>query len=659
MSDSELKMVIEALENISVDVPQDAWLKFYAARGKSLQETPVDNAVFKALSHLPTVMQFKPDWENFLDKYELDSIDELVKDHLQDNTTTDAKSDWDAFSSMLDKQEATELDDYVRESLNSIHGSYSEEAWARLQLFLQNRIRAKVYLWSSRILEVAAMLLILWMLLPRLHHLDTTSEVPLDEYAIDNSTDIREESNTSEAERKILEIQDPNADKLSEVGHTQKSVKMELAFSSTEQEPNSTRAEQQIAESHDTGTVGSRATKSGLSGSERQEARAFASSDQKRSHTESPYLEKSIKSPQHSQNTASSEILGIQALSMIKISQVSPLDPAYKVALSKQEKRTQSTLLDTESHSVAGKLNPDAPGNNSAQFNTTKDERKNNATAVFTKHNSTEGYSTDFLPEITPELSTGHGLKLVSASTQVSEGLKIHTGSHPGAFYLYYNQRLDIISTPYDPFYDVAPVRSIQPGNGIGIAYYHFINHKFALGLGLEYNSYAYIPPQISETYGSLRQGINSVSLREISFREITMPLEVQYTAIALKNWSFGISTGVNIHAIVSAAYDIQQKRLGTSLMEIYGQPAPHGTDFQESELSNKAFFQGLLKGGGPKEGLYTSIFIGLDTRYQLTGMLALHFKVQYQNFMGFDGVGPNKDILDAINFKAGIGYSI
>lgn len=622
------------LEGLRVVTPGDAWERFYAYNHEFFSEDLIENAVYNGLSNLHRIIGLTPDWDTFKEKYDSHNIDEFIKENLEDNPTENIPSKWDAFSTMLVNQEAREVDDYVKESLDSMPLQYSDDAWTRFYTFMEDRLRATTYLWISRILEVVVMLLIIWMLFPIFNQYIENQKV-----VINNNQTLRV--------RKISPALPAN-------DYLNNSQAIIPGVNST-QEQNSHSFS--LSENNNLNDV-----------------QASIPSTTPNITSDSPTFK--IGNNPISSTTSSLGIVEAQAQGTKSIPQEGndDLNEGYRKTTDQktnqqpthQPKTSSFNKILSKKHnnnisSIADKNNINMPSVNSQKRQVPLKKNVGNVEDIdYVQNKPIFNYNSNRTPyKKLPSIPITDKYIENLASPQVKAPILSHNLSAGSFISIYLKQRLDLIYTPYDIVYDVAGSRAFNSGPGIGVAYHFNVSDKIILGVGLEYNSYNYAAPPIIETYGEISRGIKKVSLKNIHLSEMRLPLEAKFQTFKGERWTLYAIFGLNIHAIMSTRYDVERKSLGAGFLALASPTNAEKVSFQDSELSNKEFQQGILQGGDFPHNFYSSYTLGIGYSYHLTHRSSMFIKGKYNKVMGFDGVGPNNDVLDGINFQIGTRFRL
>ena len=214
--------------------------------------------------------------------------------------------------------------------------------------------------------------------------------------------------------------------------------------------------------------------------------------------------------------------------------------------------------------------------------------------------------------------------------------------------------------SPIDEIYkiDATNIYSMQRKAGLAFA---AGSGNLKIATGLEWNQNKYKPVQVEEVYGSFRDGIKKISLKDINLHIAKVPIGVKYDFVRNKensNHSFYVGANVGINAILHSKYDIQETKVPIEdYRNIILNNNNSRSNTTESKLSNKDFSRGILQGGEALTNLFidTSLELGFEKRISKNANIAI--SANYSKYLGTQGLGPNEDRYDNLTFNLGVNY--
>lgn len=597
MNDQQFTRILkEALENIQVSMPTDAWYEFHSKHFKLLEENPIDNVVYEGVNRLPLFLNLQPDWNAFMTKLDIAEIDEFFQESLTEEKIMAEGSDWDSFSEMLSEQEADEVDDYIKEKLNKVNPNAPEGAWERLAQFMEARYIASLFLWSSRGLEIISMSLILWTItlfadqqILNKHH------ISIEKDALATSLVLPSER-SNELDDLVINSLDPEA---AEETHTS-------IIQSEEQAPALGRK-----------NFTHRAQETSIT---RPQGDTFI--DQARSISASTHHNRNNRTEDTDMRSVS---LLSEAFNKIQNHIKTPITRGTIYASDLKE----NAQLLTESRRIWH-----------------RDIKESNQLAM----------DEDILFAI--ESLSATTLSTIEYSKNpvlISPPIK-RDDNYDSYIAFYFNQRIDAIYTPYNKKYNLGPFTSIHGGYGLGMDYSYDASRRLKLGTGIAYNQYTYTPPPITETYGRLQTGIKRVTLEEVKISTLALPLNMRYSAFGFKNVELFVSAGLNINLVVDSDYKLKINNLGQGFITV----TPDLNNLEKSESSQSSFYSTLMDGEPIQASkIYSSIYLGTGGRYMINRDMFLLLHLQFENYVGKAGLTPNNSLIDGLNIKIGMEFKL
>ena len=208
------------------------------------------------------------------------------------------------------------------------------------------------------------------------------------------------------------------------------------------------------------------------------------------------------------------------------------------------------------------------------------------------------------------------------------------------------------INSPRDVVYNLDEQVLYTPGFSL------LTNYSKTIGawehvIGLSYSNISYAPYPVRESYQT-EKGINVVSLNNISYHMISIPLFSRFHFIQTDDWSmfggFGAQCGLVLHEF----YDISDE-LDVPL------PAPQNSESQteyRSRLSQKEFTRAVFNGGKFSDNVFVHARFSLGVQRHLGENMHLFLSAEYLRHL-ISPLGPNKDKINILSFGAGMKFRI
>lgn len=215
---------------------------------------------------------------------------------------------------------------------------------------------------------------------------------------------------------------------------------------------------------------------------------------------------------------------------------------------------------------------------------------------------------------------------------------------------------LGITKSGYDKIYNLKSYSAYSDQYSAGMLY-SVKKNKIEFQTGLRYSKRTHKPAAIIETYGSLSTNYYQISLNEISYDIIEIPLSMKYFMKSGKNTSYYAKVGVNSNFALVNKYDIREKPLG------YAVPAAPISSFSgkisKPVLEKKEFNKGILQGGKATDNFFFTLSTELGVERKVGNKNAVSFGLEYNKYYMLEGIGPNKEKLNSLGFNIGVKHLI
>ncbi len=225
-------------------------------------------------------------------------------------------------------------------------------------------------------------------------------------------------------------------------------------------------------------------------------------------------------------------------------------------------------------------------------------------------------------------------------------------------FSIYANSLFGIIRSPEDQDFTIDPYNIYNTDFGVTAEVSHEAKN-FEAFAGLGYTKVSYEPIKITEISGGFNELIIKNTLDKIEFDLVHLPLGLRYfLPIPSKKMQFWAGLGTTINMAFYSTYNVET--------DILSQPSAviPDEDIQAQSLrgerfENKNFHPGILEKGSLLDNMYLSLNSEIGASYDLNKSLSLAAKVGYNKAISALGLGPNEDVIDAMNLSIGVRANI
>lgn len=557
------------------------------------------------------------------------SIDDIIKNALENIESNPRQADWDSFESMLDSNELTDFDRYVKSNLDKVsvpadgawnkfedkhaeelghehpvdevvknnlarnEAAFTEKSWLKLSALLDLTDRRERELLIKKVVEVATIAVILFLFIPQFLH---KNNQPFDEGAEHYAQqDVRTENNA---------VPPLEAEKIKAPEHNKASNK-DLHLNQS-----------QLVASTQTHEVSNESSNSSLAALSR------------------------------SQNDASSQT---------SITVLSPLPAtAFKLHLAEF-----------------------APSNNNKQLTISTSKLAQLPKGLNHKMPLLQGIWNDEDLRAAQQIPHLAIEKLASNDVPPYPQVELAEMEAPGnlSLGLFTSPQFTHIYTPKDDVYTdpalgIEPFGRVRVFNGMGLEVEKKHN-EFSIGGNITYSNLSYRPPAIVEKYDGTISVVTSDTIQN-GYRELSLVnLEMQMASISLflrqyfplgQDMRLFAHLGSGINMVMKSDYlihNITNKGNGRRIIEEYNfeedVEQEMVTATSHVKLREKNFEGGILEGGNFNRNSYMDIELGAGFEYDLNDDCSVYI-ASVMNLSPFtDGLGPNRDKFNSLNFQFGI----
>ena len=208
------------------------------------------------------------------------------------------------------------------------------------------------------------------------------------------------------------------------------------------------------------------------------------------------------------------------------------------------------------------------------------------------------------------------------------------------------------ILSPRDEIYNVDEQVLYTPGFSIN-ALYGFSKKGIDILSGISYSRISYEPYPVQETYQS-EEGINIISLTQIQYDIISVPLLLRKHLIQTDDWSLFGGVGLQAGLVINEHYGIDD-RLDVPI------PRPEsarGDARYRSKLSEKEFTRAVFNGGKFSENVFLHGSFHGGVERKLNSKTSLYLSFEYARHL-LSPLGPNNDKINILSFGAGARFNL
>ncbi|NNK89094.1 MAG: hypothetical protein HKO89_00660 [Saprospiraceae bacterium] len=208
------------------------------------------------------------------------------------------------------------------------------------------------------------------------------------------------------------------------------------------------------------------------------------------------------------------------------------------------------------------------------------------------------------------------------------------------------------INSPRDEIYQLDEQVLYTPGYSLSAFYSKSIG-PWEHQVGVSYSRISYAPYPVKESYQT-EEGINVVSLNNIRYHMMSVPVQSQFHFIRNEDWSLFSSLGLQFGLVLHEYYDISDE-LDVPLPVYRTQGSE--TEFR-SRLSQKEFTKAVFNGGRFSENIFMHAKFGMGVQRHLGENMHLFLSAEYLHHV-LSPLGPNRDKINIFSFGAGLKFRI
>jgi FKBP-type peptidyl-prolyl cis-trans isomerase len=212
---------------------------------------------------------------------------------------------------------------------------------------------------------------------------------------------------------------------------------------------------------------------------------------------------------------------------------------------------------------------------------------------------------------------------------------------------------VNLINTPFDKFYSLDSYTKEALNNSYGINIGSTKNN-IELESGLGYSKRVYQPVIYQEAFGAFGDHYFEKSLNKISFDIASIPLNIKYHGIKGAGWNAYILAGASLNLIMNAEYDITETLIRGKVdanRYVPDQARLDSKPFIKGILNGEKFEDNYFATIGFGFGIEKTIF--KNTSFYLQPSY-------FRHILSHDiGIGPNKDKIHTSSLQVGIKTSL
>jgi hypothetical protein len=209
-------------------------------------------------------------------------------------------------------------------------------------------------------------------------------------------------------------------------------------------------------------------------------------------------------------------------------------------------------------------------------------------------------------------------------------------------------KNISIVASPFDPFYNIKGYTRVANNKGLGMML-GYTKNKHSIFSGINFKNTEYQPRLVEEIYGTLNTSYNTISLTNVAYQVIEVPLIYRRTLINKKGFDLfaGIRAGIN--GIIYSNYNIDRQTLTPDPpdREVAGARTPI--------LEQKDFTDGMFQGGKMKDNIYFTGGLEMGIEKKIYQSMFLNIGAGYSKYLSRNGKGPNNDKFDELSFYVGL----
>ena len=209
---------------------------------------------------------------------------------------------------------------------------------------------------------------------------------------------------------------------------------------------------------------------------------------------------------------------------------------------------------------------------------------------------------------------------------------------------------INIVASPYDPIYKLNGYTRVssQPAFAL-LAGARKGGNEILTGVRLKNTSYQ--PKAVREIFGGIQNAVTSVSLTNVSYQVIEVPLILRKHIINNKDFKVfaGIYAGLNV--ISKSDYQIDYEDIPSFMPS---PPLVVDGSGPQPKLEQKPFSTGWMEGGSFSENAFFTGGVEIGIEKLIANDLSLNIAASFGKYLSNTGKGPNRDSFDDLNLSIG-----
>jgi hypothetical protein len=209
---------------------------------------------------------------------------------------------------------------------------------------------------------------------------------------------------------------------------------------------------------------------------------------------------------------------------------------------------------------------------------------------------------------------------------------------------------INIVASPYDPIYKLNGYTRVSSHPAIAmLAGGRKGSNEILSGLRIKNTDYQ--PKAVREVFGSIQNSVSSVSLTNVSYQVIEIPLILRKHIVNNNDFKVfaGIYAGLNV--ISKSDYNIEYEDYSSFMPR---PPVVIDGSGPQPKLEQKPFSTGWLEGGSFSENAFITGGIEIGVEKLIVNDLSLNLAVSFGKYLSNTGKGPNRDSFDDLNLSVG-----
>ena len=211
------------------------------------------------------------------------------------------------------------------------------------------------------------------------------------------------------------------------------------------------------------------------------------------------------------------------------------------------------------------------------------------------------------------------------------------------------------VKTPFDQVYNHKGYNQDIIGSSAGL----LVGKDFgslSVETGLLYSSKTYEPKRILEIFkNSDNEEQKGVSLDQIGYNIVTLPINLNYRFSSRKKWSPYLTFGAAMHVALQAYYEKTETPINE--LGITALSSARYTNGTKPKLEEKRFNDGLFENGKFKNNYYFTFNLGGGVERTFSDRLSMFIQPTLSFNLFNKGLGPNNDKIHNVSILTGVKY--